>query len=72
MNLIKYVKLWRARSVNRGVSVIRIMKCRLIEWMGYTENGRSEKCMQNLGQHEGKRPPGKIILKRIIRKLWGV
>jgi len=72
MKLIKYVKLRRARSVNRGVSLIKIMKCRLIEWVGYTEHGRDEKCMQNFSQHEGKRPPGKIILKRIIRKRWGV
>lgn len=71
MKLIKYVKLWRARPVNRGVSLIRIMKCRLIERVGYTEHGRNEKCMQNFSQHEGNRPPGMIILKRIIRKWWG-
>jgi hypothetical protein len=71
MKLIKYVKLWRTRSVNRGVSLIRIMKCRLIEWVGYTEHGRDEKCMQNLSQHEGKRSSVKIILKRFKRSGGG-
>jgi hypothetical protein len=70
MKLIKYVKLQRVRFVNMGVSLVRVMKCRLIKWVGYTEHGRDEKYMQNYHQHDGKKPLGKVILKQITRR-WG-